>query len=394
MPRQRALLLFFAVNYFGQGMLGIVYEPISYLLKDSLGLDASQAAVFVAWMTAPFLIKPLLGLLTDIFPLAGRLRRPYMAACGACGALGWLALSFGAEKPSYWFLLLILMGVNAAVAFGDVVCDGVMVEAARRKGSSALFQAVQVGTLYLTLVLTGLGGGWLAAYAQPSLVFRIACGLSLLTFFSVFLVDEPKAPQIRWAGFQALREMLSSRRFWRLSGLILLWNFTPLMGTAQFYLQSEFLQFSPVFIGGLTTLSGLAGAGGAAFFARMAGRAGSLDGILLAGVLLGAPLQLSFLLYKGVGSAVLITVLTAFAGVFFRLVLMDLAAQSCPPGAEATAFAVYMAMFNFSAWASNTIGGKAYAAFASPEIAVAVLCAAACLALLSSWPLVAGLRKT
>jgi MFS family permease len=390
---RRGLLFFFAVNYLAQGMVGIVYEPIFYILKDSLGLDAAQSAAFVAWMTAPFLLKPLLGLLTDLFPLKGRLRSPHLALSAALGALGWLTLALGPAKPSYWFLLLLLMGVNAAVVFGDVVCDGVMVQAARRQGSSARFQAVQVGTLYVTLVVTGLGGGWLSAHAGPRLVFGLACGLSLLSLFSAFWVEEPAVARPRWSGLTALYGLFLSRRFWALSSAIILWNFTPLLGSAQFYFQSEHLKFGPMFIGLLTTLGGLAGAVGAAVFGRLAGRRLPLERLLFAGVWLGGPLQLLYLFYGGALSAVLITLFLAFTGVIFRLALMDLAARSCPKGAEATAFAAYMSMFNLAAWASNTAGGKLYGALASPAAASALLCAVAAAATLASWPLVAGLRK-
>ncbi len=52
MKRDR-IYLFFAINYFAQGMGGLAYEPVSYYLKDSLGLGPAQAAAFVAWMTLP-----------------------------------------------------------------------------------------------------------------------------------------------------------------------------------------------------------------------------------------------------------------------------------------------------------------------------------------------------
>ena len=39
---------------------------------------------------------------------------------------------------------------------------------------------------------------------------------------------------------------------------------------------------------------------------------------------------------------------------------MDLAARACPEGAEATAFAAFMAVFNIAAAASNWAGGAFY----------------------------------
>ena len=63
-------------------------------------------------------------------------------------------------------------------------------------------------------------------------------------------------------------------------------------------------------------------------------------------------------------SAVLLTALSGVAGVFMRLSLMDGAAKLCPAGGEASSFALFMALFNAAAMASNTLGGHLYAALA------------------------------
>lgn len=387
------LFLFFAVNSFAQGMLGVLYEPLSYLLKDGLGLNAGQSAAFVAVMTASFLGKPLWGLLTDFLPFGGRLRRPHLIFSSFLGTASLLALALGPEKPSYRLLLALMTLLNAATVFSDVICDGLMVQSARSRGGSLPLQAVQIGMLYLTLVATGLGGGWLSAHLRPRLVFGLACLLPLLGLASAFWIkEEAVAARPRGPGAAGLGRLLASRRFWSVSLVIFLWSFTPLFGTAQFYFQSEHLRFDPVFIGFLSTLGGIFGALGAAAAGRAALRGLSLEKLLYAGVWLGGCLHLLYLFYGGPWSAAAITALSAFAGVIFRLALMDLAARSCPLGGEATAFAIYMSVFNLAAWASNTIGGKLYGMAPGPA-AAAGLCALAAAAVFLSWPLVVALRK-
>ncbi|MDD5656287.1 MAG: MFS transporter [Elusimicrobia bacterium] len=348
------LYLFCAVNYFAQGMAGIVYEPLNYRLKDGLKLSAGQTAVFVAWMTAPFLIKPLFGLLADLLPR----RRARLAAGAAVGAAGWLALA-AAPVPGYGLLLALLILVNCSVAFCDVTCDGVMVEKGKLAGKTGTYQAVQIGTLYATLLLTGVGGGWLAARVDVRAVFALAAVFPLLVAGSAFLVKAAPAAPAPAAVPGALRGLVRSRRFWALCLMIFLWNFYPFLGTAQFYFQSETLHMGPLYIGLLSTLGGAAGVAGAAFFGSTVRRWGT-ERFLRAGVLVSAATGLLYLLYRGSVSAALLTVFFGALGVVFRLALMDLAARSCPKGAEATAFAVYMAVFNFAALASNAAGGRIY----------------------------------
>lgn len=392
---ERRLLLFFAVNYFAQGMSGIVYEPLAYFLKDTLKLSAAQSAGFWAWITAPFLIKPLFGILTDLVPILGRLRRPHLLAGAALGTAGWLALA-GLPRPSYGVLVALFVLVNVAVVFTDVVCDGVMVERGKASGKTGFFQAVQIGTLYATLVATGLGGGWLSSYVSIRLIFAVCALFSLLSLVSaIWMPAEAPAPGAS-AGLRGLRALFCERRFWAVAALIFLFNFSPFLGTAQFYFQSVALKLSPLFIGALTTLGGFAGLAGAAFFGKVVGRRWSTAQLVRAAVWLGAPLSLLYLGCIGPVSAALLSVLFGFFGVVFRLALMDLAAQACPRHAEATAFAVFMSVFNLAAWASNTVGGMLYdrmtAAFSGQtwpaymSAGTLILIGSACI--LACWPLV------
>ncbi|MCX5794545.1 MAG: MFS transporter [Elusimicrobia bacterium] len=358
MPGFDSLYLFCAVNYFAQGMAGIVYEPVNYLLKDGLKLSAGQTAVFVAWMTAPFLIKPLFGLLTDLVRLPGGLRRPHLVLGALLGSVCWIILAL---HPTHRYapLLILLAAVNFSVVFCDVVCDGVMVETGKAAGKTGTYQAVQIGTLYATLVLTGLGGGWLSAHASMRTVFALAAVFPLLIAGSAIWVKELPAREPAREGARNLLGLMREKSFWALCLMIFLWSFYPFLGSAQFYYQSEALHLGPVYIGALSTMGGAAGMAGAAFFGTTIRRWGT-GRFLRFGILVSGATSLLYLLYLGPVSAGVLTVLFGFLGVVFRLALMDLAAQSCPKHAEATAFAVYMAVFNLAALGSNTVGGTLY----------------------------------
>jgi MFS family permease len=384
------IYLFFAACYLAQGMSGIIYEPLSYLLKDTLHLGPAATSTFIWWMTFPMLIKPVFGLLSDLLPIGGLRRRPHMIA--ACliwtGSLAALALT---RAPGYGRLLALLIAVNVGLVLADIVCDAVMVEQGRKEGKTGPYQAVQIGVLYATIVVTGLGGGWLAAHASPRRVFALAAAFPLLSLLSAYWVREPATPPAARAGARALASCLTSRTFWAVSALIFLWSFSPYLGTAQFFYESETLKLSPVMIGWLDTLGGLSGALGALAYGKFIG-VWPLRRWLRAAVIGGTLLSLTNLLFLGATSAMVVTIAGGLIGVGFRLALMDLAARSCPEGAEAAAFAAYMSVFNLAASGSNMAGGwllealrgrlSAYGCFA-----VLVLLGSACTAL--CWPLLA-----
>ena len=374
MTRKR-LYFFFIATYLAQGMVGVAYGPISYLQKEVLDLDAARSAVFTLVMTLPFLLKPLLGLLSDAVPFAGLRRRPYVLLSSACASAAWAALAL---LPGYSYrpVLFLLTAANLGIAFSDVLCDAVMVESGKKEGGSGLFQAAQIGTLYATLLATGLGGGWLAEHASYRAAFALTALFPALIFAASLTLEERPVEALSPPGARAassLKKLLGSRGFWTLAALIFLFNFTPFQGTSMFYYQTDSLGFSKLFIGALTSIGGVCGVAGAGLFWRCYGREIRLFGaparldtafLLRWSIALGVPLTLLHLAYRNQASAVLLTALSGVAGVFMRLSLMDGAAKLCPAGGEASSFALFMALFNAAAMASNTLGGHLYAALA------------------------------
>jgi predicted MFS family arabinose efflux permease len=354
-----SIYIFFAVNYFAQGMSGLVYEPISYLLKDKLGLNAGQSSVFIFWMTLPFLVKPVLGLLSDLVPFRGRRRGPHIMAVSALACAAWLTLA-AQRSWSYAPLLALLMLVNAAVVMSDVVCDGVMVEQGKEGDKTGIYQAFKLAVMYGSLIVTGMGAGWLASHVSYSRIFALAAVFPALVFAASFWAREPVVADAPRQGWRALAGMAKERRFWMLGAVIFLWSFFPFLGTAQFYYQSQTLKLSPVFIGFLSTLAGVSGVVGAGLYGRVVGRVWSTKTLVRAAVLVGCPLSLLYLFYLGPVSVTVVEFVWGAAGVFFRLALIDLAAKSCPVFGEATAFAAYMAFFSLAEAVSNMVGGRLY----------------------------------
>ncbi len=391
-PREKRLYGFFAIVYFAEGMGGLAYEPVDYLLKDVLHLGPAQAAAFIAWMTLPLTIKPIFGLLTDLLPWAGKRRMPHMVTVSLVTTIGWTLLAF-AKGYRYGPTLALLTLVNVGFVLSDIVCDGVMVERGKERGKTGVYQSVQIGTLYATLILTGLGGGWLAAHASYKTIFLLAAVFPLTTALSAVWIEEPEVgtvPETAARGWTGMKALVRDPRAWAVMAAIFLWDFCPFLGTAQFYYQSVALKLSPEYIGLTTTAGGFAGVAGAALFGRWSGKAGGTERIARMSVWLGGLLGLLYVFYRGPWSIMILTVLYGLTGVVFRLSWMDLAARACPEGAEATAFAAFMAVFNIAAAASNWAGGALYERLAgshTPYFAMVALSGAGTLCTFACWPL-------
>ena len=122
---------------------------------------------------APWLIKPLYGLLSDFFPIFGRRRVSYLFLSSSLAAAGgFLAAALGTSE--YGTLLVLFTAMGLGLAFTDVLADAVMVENGRQHGLTGAFQSVQWASIYISSMLVGLIGGWLAQRRNLVVAFLVA----------------------------------------------------------------------------------------------------------------------------------------------------------------------------------------------------------------------------
>ncbi len=268
----RRLALVFAVVYFAQGMWDLPAQPITFVLKERFGYSATHVATFFSVTTIPWLIKPVYGLLSDFAPLFGRRRKSYLILTGALATAAGLALSL---LPAYtpWRMALLFAAMGFGLAFTDVVVDALMVEHGQHWQLTGAFQAVQWASIETASVLVGIGGGVLAEGGSLRLAFLLAAVFPLLSLtVASFAIPEAR---IGWSAGQwrprwsTIREALRSRPLWAVAGFLLFWTFSPSIGTALFFYQTDTLQFSQPFIGTLSSLSSVAAIMGALAYAGM-----------------------------------------------------------------------------------------------------------------------------
>lgn len=357
--------LFFALTYFVQGSIdltaGLANQPVQYLLKEQLHLSAAQTGFFFGVIGLGWTIKPVYGLISDFFPLAGYQRKSYLLLMSALGAGSWFALTI--LPPQYNTVLVLLTLCAATLAFCDVMIDALMVEVGRPLALTGSFQAIQWAAISVAFTVAQFAGGYLSAHATPQAVFLLSGGFPLVTFFAALsLAREPQSklnPDSLHDTRAALQQAGQSRTLWIVAGFLFFWNFSPSLGTPLLYYQTDVLGLSKIFIGVLGAISNAAGVVGAIVFFVYC-RTVNFQRLLVVSIALGVLSTLSFIGLVGPKSAVVIFFVFGMLAQITHLAVLDLAARSCPVRAEGTVFALLMSCLNVGRTGATFFGGWLY----------------------------------
>jgi MFS family permease len=268
-PEAGRLALIFGVVYFAQGMWSLPAQPIAFTLKERFGLSAAQTATFFALTVIPWLVKPVYGLVSDFVPLFGRRRKSYLLLTSGLAATAGFGLSL-VDHYSYGKLAFLFTLMGLGLAFTDVMVDALMVEHGRPLGLTGAFQSVQWASIYAASILVGVAGGYLTGHAPLQVAFALAAVFPLVSFtVALWAVREPptatRGPQFLQT-WLAIKSGFRSRHLWIIVGFIFFWTFSPSIGTALFYYQTDVLKFSQQFIGALSSIASTSAIAGALLY--------------------------------------------------------------------------------------------------------------------------------
>ena len=80
------------------------------MFKDDFGLSPAIMGLYMSYITIPWIIKPLWGVITDSKPLFGYRRKSYILLFAFLDCLGWILLAeFGLNNLYYALGLLFLI---------------------------------------------------------------------------------------------------------------------------------------------------------------------------------------------------------------------------------------------------------------------------------------------
>ncbi len=356
--------------YFVQGAVGLARLATSFYLKDSLGLSPAQVAALTGIAIIPWTLKPLYGLLSDTLPIAGYRRRPYLLLSGFLGCGAWLGMALWAPTAGLATMWVVLGSL--AVAVGDVIVDSLVVERVRESdwAGTGTLQSLTWGATALGSLLTAYLGGALLAHYPPQVVFGATAFLPLLIAFSAsVIIDHPVLlPQ----GWDPLQEQVGE--VWRAVRqpsillpvlFVFVWQATPSSDVAFFYFVTNDLGFGPEFLGQVRLVTSMASLIGVGIFQVYLRRI-PLRPLFGWMTVISAGLGLTSLIlvyhwnrgwgiddhWFSLGDSLVLTV----AGQIAFMPVLVLAARLCPPGIEATLFALLMSAFNLAGFLSQELG--------------------------------------
>jgi folate/biopterin transporter len=358
------------VVYFVQGILGLARLATSFFLKDDLGLSPAEVAAIMGVVSLPWVIKPLFGFLSDSLPIFGYRRRSYLLFSSILGCGAWAAMGTVVHSPFAAMMTITLCSL--AIAVSDVIVDSIVVERIQHESQAdaGSLQALCWATTAIGGLITAYLSGFLLEHLSIRNVFLITASFPLLVMITATLIEDVKVvmPQnfnAATSQLQKIRVAMGQKAIWLPVLFVFLWQATPSSDSAFFFFTTNDLGFGPEFLGRVRLVTSIASLVGVWTFQRFL-KAVPFRQIFLWSTVISVVLGMTSLIlvthanraigiddqWFSLGDSLILTVMGQIA---FMPVLI-LAAQLCPPGVEATMFAILMSICNLAGILSHESG--------------------------------------
>ncbi len=365
-PELTAILLV----YFVQGILGLARLAVSFFLKDDLALSPAQVSALMGVAALPWMVKPLFGFLSDGLPIFGYRRRPYLILSGLLGAVSWVAMALWVHTA--WAATVAIALSSLSVAVSDVIVDSLVVERARKEAISdaGSLQSLCWGASAVGGLLTAYFSGFLLEHFSNQTVFGITATFPLIVSLIAGLINEtkvttPPEQNIVWQQMKQLKGAVMQKSILLPTGFLFLWQATPTADSAFFFFTTNELGFQPEFLGRVRLVTSVASLVGIWMFQRFF-KTIPFRTIFAWTTVISSVLGMTMLLlvthanraigiddhWFSLGDSLILTVMGQIA----YMPVLVLAARLCPPGVEATLFALLMSVTNLAGLLSYEFG--------------------------------------
>ena len=357
--------------YFVQGILTLSRLAVSFFLKDELLLGPVQMSTIMGICTIPWMIKPLYGFISDSLPIFGYHRKPYIVMSGILGCAAWGCLGTVAHTSTTATIMIVLSSVSVAIS--DVIVDSIVVERARNESEAKIgsLQSLCWGSSAIGALCTAYLSGLLLEYFTTRIVFLITALFPLIISSVAWLITEKpinkdhKKSNNTKDQLLKIRQAITQKTIWLPTLFIFIWHATPKTESAFFYFTTNELHFQPEFLGRIRLVTSFASLIGVWAFQRYFKHI-PFRTMITAGIFLSTALGMTNLLlvthtnrmlgiddhWFSLGDSLIITVI----GQIVFMPILVLSTKLCPPGIEATFFALIMSVLNVAGTVSYALG--------------------------------------
>jgi PAT family beta-lactamase induction signal transducer AmpG len=199
----------FALLYFSQGTILSYFTALNGLYFLDHGLSMTDVGIFATIALIPFVIKVLLGILSDQVNLLGLgHRKPYILLGLGVQTLCLIIAPFIDPGTAYWAFVAMAFVLQMGMALYDTCTDGLALDITTEEEKGTI-QGLMVGGRALGVVITATLVGLLAEHVSWAAVFWLLAGFTLLPVPLVLGVREAPRPVTRafqWEAFAAFKK--------------------------------------------------------------------------------------------------------------------------------------------------------------------------------------------
>jgi folate/biopterin transporter len=271
--------LAYIIISFTQGISTIVDLAIQYYFKDLLLLEPAQMALIFSFLMIPWMIKPLLGLLTDLVPIFGYRRKIYIMICGLISCLSMVSLAY--FESSIYTTIICLFGNSFALSFSSVLGEAIVVELCNIEFEGSHEMAKNYVSLFFLfkncgILLASFFKGYLMEILTIREIFLLSSIIPFFTFFAGVIFIEQRLENFNYDLKNTLLDAVNKLELEKIQKKDLLKDFyefltkkeayipalyviflfcTPDFSNAFFYYMTNVLEFSPLQLGVISLAS-------------------------------------------------------------------------------------------------------------------------------------------
>jgi folate/biopterin transporter len=270
-----------------------------------------------------------------------------------------------------WQLQAIALS-SLGLAVSDVIADSLVVERARKESvtDAGSLQSLSWGASALGGLITAYLSGYLLQHFSTHTIFLITASFPLIVSATAWLIAEEKTN--KRTDFETvkdqlkqLRQAVTQKTIWLPTAFLFLLQATPSSDSAFFFFTTNELGFPPEFLGRVRLVTSIAALAGIWVFQRFL-KTVPFRVIFGWSTVIATSLGMTTLLlvthanralgiddqWFSIGDSLILTVIGQIA----YMPVLVLSARLCPPGVEATLFALLMSITNLAGLLSHEGG--------------------------------------